>query len=228
MAPRYQDLETFGLPEGTRGRSGFVVAAWQLAQATVFACSPQYAYPWRRWLLRLFGAKVGKGVLVRQSARVTYPWFVSLGDHCWIGDHAEIYSVAPITIGANAVVSQRSYICAGTHNHMQLNFPAIGKPVEIGDEVWVATDCFIGPGVRIGRGAIVAARSTVTADVKEATIVAGNPAEFRGKRIPSRGQSIPGIRDKGRSARQVMTVPTQVNGSCAVEERQRSRDTHTV
>ena len=60
MAPSYQDLKTFHLPEGTRGRSGFVVAVWQFAQATVFACSPQYAYAWRRWLLRLFGAKVGK------------------------------------------------------------------------------------------------------------------------------------------------------------------------
>ena len=193
MAPSYQDLKTFHLPEGTRGRSGFVVAVWQLAQATVFACSPQYAYAWRRGLLRLFGAKVGKGVLVRQSARVTYPWFVTFGDHCWIGDHAEIYSVAPITIGANAVVSQRSYICAGTHDHMLLNFPVIGKAVEIGDEVWVATDCFVGPGVRIGKGAIVAARSTVTADVEEATIVAGNPAQFKGKRITSRGSRLPAL-----------------------------------
>jgi putative colanic acid biosynthesis acetyltransferase WcaF len=155
-------------------------------QATAFACSPQFAYVWRRWLLRLFGAKVGKGVLVRQTARVTYPWNVAFGDYCWVGDHAEIYSVAPISIGANSVVSQRSYICAGTHDHMLLDFPAIGKPVEIGDEVWIAADCFVGPGVRIGRGAIVAARSTVTEDVRAATIVGGNPAEFKGKRIRSR------------------------------------------
>lgn len=125
-------------------------------------------------------------VLVRQTARVTYPWNVAFGDHSWIGDQAEIYSVAPISIGANSVISQRSYVCAGTHDPMLMDFPTIGKRVEIGDEVWVAADCFIGPGVRIGRGAIVAARSTVTTDVREATIVAGNPAEFKGKRMPSR------------------------------------------
>lgn len=185
-AARYQDLATFRLPKGVRGRAGLVVAAWQFVQATIFAWSPQPAYAWRRWLLRLFGAKVGKGALVRQSARVTYPWNVTFGDNCWIGDHTEIYSVAPISIGANTVVSQRSYICAGTHDVMMMDFPVVGMPVEIAEEVWIAADCFIFPGVRIGRGAIVAARSTVTADVKEATIVSGNPAEVKGRRIPSR------------------------------------------
>ena len=75
-----------------------------------------FMYGFRRWLLRAFGAKIGKGVRVRPSARITYPWKVDIGDRCWIGDHAELYSLGPIRIGADSVVSQRSYICAASHS----------------------------------------------------------------------------------------------------------------
>ncbi len=185
-SPRYQDLSRFTVPAGFRGRSGPVVLAWQIVQATAFAMSPQPAYAWRRWLLRRFGARVGRGVLIRQSARVTYPWKVTLGDHCWIGDHAELYSLSEITIGRHAVVSQRSYLCGATHDHRDIAFPLVGRPIVIGEEAWVATDCFIAPGVRIGRGSIVAARSTVLRDVPEGVIVAGHPAVVKGPRPPAR------------------------------------------
>ena len=181
----YQNLALSRVPPGFRGRPGPIVLVWQLVQATLFAWSPQPAYFWRRWLLRLFGAQVGAGVLIRQTARVTYPWKVTLGAHCWIGDHAEIYSLAPITIGENTVVSQRSYLCAATHNHHDLTFPLVGRAIAVEDEAWIAADCFVAPGVRIGRGAIVAANSTVLVDVLEATIVAGNPATFKKHREPS-------------------------------------------
>ena len=184
----YQDLSRFTVAPGFRGRSGPVVLLWQIVQATAFACSPQPAYAWRAWLLRLFGAKVGVGVIVRQTARITYPWKVEFGDHCWIGDHAEIYSLADITIGRNAVVSQRSYLCAGTHDHHDLTFPLVGKPIVVGDEAWIATDCFVAPGVKIGKGAIVAARSTVLKDIPDAMIAAGHPAVVKGPRPrPTKG-----------------------------------------
>jgi putative colanic acid biosynthesis acetyltransferase WcaF len=185
---RYQNLALFKVAAGFRGRSGPVVLLWQLVQATLFAWSPQPAYAWRRLLLRLFGAQVGRGVIIRQSARVTYPWKVVFGDHCWIGDNAEIYSLGPITIGSHAVVSQRSYLCAGTHDHHDLSFPLVARPIVIGDEAWVATDCFVAPGVCIGTGSIVAARSVVLRDVPDAVIVAGSPAMVKGPRPrPSKG-----------------------------------------
>lgn len=116
---------------------------------------------------------------MRPTARVTYPWKVRLGDYCWVGDNAELYSLGPITIGDNAVVSQRSYICAATHDHKNITFPLVAKPVTIEREVWIAADCFIAPGVTVGAGAIVGARSTVLRTVAAATVVAGNPAEFK-------------------------------------------------
>jgi putative colanic acid biosynthesis acetyltransferase WcaF len=195
MTGRYQDLARFKVPTGFRGRSALVVLLWQLVQTTLFACSPQPAYGWRRLLLRLFGAKVGTGVIVRQTARITYPWKVVFGDYCQVGDHAEIYSLGPIAIGRNAVVSQRSYLCAGTHDHHDLAFPLMAGSIVVEDEAWIATDCFIAPGVRVGLGAVVAARSTVLADVPGAVVVAGNPAMFKKRREPSIDRSSNGIVD---------------------------------
>ena len=177
--PIYQDLSQFSVAPGFRGRAGIVVLIWQLVDSTLFRLSPQPLYAWRRWLLRLFGADVGVGVIIRSSARITYPWKVSFGDYCWIGDHAEIYSLGHISIGSHSVVSQRCYICSGTHDYSDITFPLVAKPVVIEDECWVATDCFLAPGVRVGRGAIVAARSTVLSDVPEGAIVAGAPATVR-------------------------------------------------
>ncbi|MCK1434946.1 WcaF family extracellular polysaccharide biosynthesis acetyltransferase [Bradyrhizobium sp. 15] len=180
--PRFQDLSRSRPPPGFRGRSGFIVLLWQIVQQTLFAWSPQPAYGWRRMLLRIFGAEVGKGVLVRPTARVTYPWKVKLGNYCWVGDNAELYSLGPITIGNNAVVSQRSYLCAATHDYKDTTFPLVAKPVVVESEAWIAADCFIAPGVTVGAGAIVAARSTVIRSVGPASIVAGHPAELKGHR----------------------------------------------
>lgn len=171
----YQDLARFKVPSGFRGRPDVVVALWQLIQATLFAWSPPTAYSWRRWILRLFGARVGRGVLVGQSARVTYPWKASFGDYSRIGDHVEIYSLAPISIGRNVVVSNKSYLCAGTHDHSELTFPLIGRAIKIGDEAWIGIDCYIAPGVSIGQGAVIASRSTVIHDTDPAMMAAGGP-----------------------------------------------------
>jgi putative colanic acid biosynthesis acetyltransferase WcaF len=185
MTAGYQDLSRFKVPRNFRGRPGVIVLLWQLVQATFFAFSPQPLYAWRRTLLRLFGAKIGKGVLVRPSARITYPWKIEIGDYSWIGDNAELYSLGPIKIGANAVVSQKSYLCAATHDYRDITFPLVAKAVVVKDEAWIATDCFIAPGVTIGRGTIIAARSTVLSDIPDGMIAAGTPAAVIGKREQS-------------------------------------------
>lgn len=180
---KYQDLSRFSVSPGFRGRSGLVVMLWQVVQATAFGLSPQPCYVWRRWILRLFGAKVGSGVLVRPTARITYPWKVVLGCHVWIGDHAELYSLGSIEIGSHAVVSQKCYLCTGSHDANDIAFPLTIKPITIEPEAWIAADCFVSPGVTIGCGAIVAARSTVLADVPAGMVVAGSPATVRRQRL---------------------------------------------
>ena len=173
---RVQDLRRYHMPPDFRGRPAWFVQLWHLVQATLFAFSPRIAYGWRRWLLRVFGARIGRGVLVRASVRVIYPWKLAIGDWSWIGEDVELYALDRIEIGSDVVVSQRSYLCAGGHDHRRPDFPTFGAPIVIEDEAWVATDVYVAPGVRIGRGAVVGARSTVLTDLPPLMICHGSPA----------------------------------------------------
>jgi putative colanic acid biosynthesis acetyltransferase WcaF len=129
-------------------------------------------------LLRMFGAKVGIGVRIRPTVRIEIPWNLDIGDYAAVGDHAILYSVGKITLGRMSSVSQYAHLCAGTHDYTAPSFPLVREPITVGDEVWIATDAFVGPGVTIGRRVIVAARATVVKDVADGEIVAGNPARF--------------------------------------------------
>jgi putative colanic acid biosynthesis acetyltransferase WcaF len=173
--PPYQDLSSFRLPPGFRGRSAWQVQLWWLVQATLFRGSPQFAYGFRRALLRMFGARIGKGVIIRPTATVTYPWKVSIGDHAWVGDDAVLYSLGQISIGAHAVVSQRSYLCGGDHDYALVDFPIRGRDVCIGEQAWVAADVFVAPGVTVGAGAVVGSRSSVFKDLPPGMVCMGNP-----------------------------------------------------
>lgn len=171
-----QRLDLFRLPSGFRGRSGGWCQLWWIVQACLFATSPQFMYGWRRFLLRAFGAKIGHGVIVRPSVRVTYPWKLSIGDHAWVGDQVELYTLGEITIGAHAVVSQRSYLCTGSHDPHSRSFRIYSKPVVVEEGAWLATDVFVAPGVTIGRNALIGARSSVFSDAKPEFIYFGSPA----------------------------------------------------
>lgn len=172
-----QNLNAFRLPPGFRGRSAVTVQLWWILQATVFACSPQFMYGWRRWLLRCFGAQVGKDVLIRPSVRVTFPWKVSIGDYAWVGDDVVLYSLGEIEIGKNAVVSQRTYLCAASHDYTKVDFPIHSAKIRIGSQAWLATDVFVAPGVTIGEGAVVGARSSVFHDMPPMRVCTGSPAK---------------------------------------------------
>jgi len=177
MPVEYQRLNQFQLPEGFRGRSVLVVQLWWLVQSTLFAMSPQFMFGWRIFLLKLFGAQIGSDVRIRPSVRVTYPWKVKLGDRVWIGDYAEFYSLGEIDVGDDVVISQKSYLCAATHDYTKPSFDIVDKKITIEAQVWLATDVFIAPGVTIGRGALIGARSNVFADMPAGMICVGSPAK---------------------------------------------------
>lgn len=183
MTP-FQDLTRFRLPKDFRGRPGWVVQLWWFVQATCFRPSPQLFYGWRRFLLRLFGARVGVGVLVRPTVEVTYPWKVELGDHCWIGDHVTLYSLGEIRVGAHAVVSQKSYLCAGSHDMAKADFTITHSPIVVGAGAWIATDVFVAPGCTIGANTVVGARSSVFRSLPPGMVCAGNPARPTRARLP--------------------------------------------
>jgi putative colanic acid biosynthesis acetyltransferase WcaF len=189
MNDQVQDLRSFTVPPEFRGRPAWYVQVWWLVQATLFGMSPQFMYAWRNWLLRLFGASIGVGVHVRPSARITYPWKVSIGDWSWVGDGAVIYSLESIIIGRNVSISQRCYLCAGSHDYTKRNFPyvldAAKTRIVVEDEAWLANDVFVGPGVTVGRGAVVGARSNAFNSLPPMMVCYGSPAEAKKKRASS-------------------------------------------
>jgi putative colanic acid biosynthesis acetyltransferase WcaF len=172
----FQDLSRFRMPDDFRGKPAWWVQLWWLVQSILFHPSPQALFGWRRFLLRLFGACIGKNVLIRPTATVTYPWKVSIGDYSWIGDDAVIYSLSDITIGSHSVISQRSYLCAAAHDYTKTSFDMVAGPIQIGDQVWIAADVFVAPGVTIDTGCLVGARSSVFHDLPAGMICYGNPA----------------------------------------------------
>jgi putative colanic acid biosynthesis acetyltransferase WcaF len=171
-----QKLKYFKMPYGFRGRNAIVVQLWWLVQSTLFSCSPQFLYGWRNFLLKLFGAKIGEGVIIRPSVRITYPWKVKIDDYSWIGDEVTLYSLGNIHIGKNSVISQKSYLCAGSHDYLSECFKILSKDIYIGDGCWLATDVFIAPGVTVGNDCLVGARSSVFSDLEKNYIYFGNPA----------------------------------------------------
>jgi putative colanic acid biosynthesis acetyltransferase WcaF len=177
MPSRVQDLGSFQLPPHFRGRPGWYVQVWWLVQATLFRCSPQVLYGWRRSLLRLFGARIGNGVLIRPTVTVTYPWKLSIGDDSWIGDHATLYTLGEIEIGDNACISQHCYLAGAGHDYTKSTFDMVAKKIVIEPEAWLATSVFVAPGVRVGRGAVVGACSVVLKDIPSMMVCAGNPAK---------------------------------------------------
>lgn len=190
MNDRVQDLSLFRLPADFRGRSALVCQAWWIIQDTLFRWSPQFMYGFRNALLRLFGAQIGTAVMIRPTVRIQFPWKVIIGDYTWIGDHAELYSLGPISIGAHAVISQMCYLCTATHDPSEVDFPIYATSMTVGDEVWLCAGVFIMPGANIGRGAVVGARSLVTKDIPAMALAKGNPAVVTGERKTNFGSSV--------------------------------------
>lgn len=173
----FVDLRKYDQSKFERGRPNWLIFLWWLVQAIAFPLSLHNFNGFRCWLLRLFGAKIGKGVLIRPTVRFTYPWKVAIGDYSWIGDDVVFYSIDQIIIGSHAVISQECYLCTGSHDIQKPTFPLITAPIKIGNGAWVATDCFIAPGVTIGANAVIGARSSVFRDIAPQQVAWGSPCK---------------------------------------------------
>ena len=152
-------------------------AIWGLVEGTIFRLSPKPMHAWRSFLLRCFGAKVGRGVHVYPGVKIWAPWNLDLGDECGIANGVILYSQGKITIGQRAIVSQGSHLCAGTHDYTKIGHPLITKPIHIGDHAWVTAEVFVHAGVTIGNGSVVGARSVVTKDLPAWMVCSGHPCE---------------------------------------------------
>ncbi|MEG5027662.1 hormogonium polysaccharide biosynthesis acetyltransferase HpsU [Microcoleus sp. AT8-B1] len=176
------DLRKYDQSKFDRGKPTWLILVWWLVQAIAFPLTPHPFNRIRSGLLRLFGAKIGRGVIIRPTARFTYPWKIAIGDYSWIGDDVVLYSLDRIAIGKHCVISQKSYLCTGTHDPQDPAFGLITAPAIINNGVWIAADCFIGPGVEIGANALIGARSSVFKNMPAGFICTGTPCRPRCQR----------------------------------------------
>jgi putative colanic acid biosynthesis acetyltransferase WcaF len=156
-------------------RNRIARAVWGVFELLLFRFSPRPFHAWRAFLLRCFGAQVGQGVHVYPGAKIWAPWNLVLADECGIASGAILYCQGKIMVGRRAVISQGAHLVAGTHDYTKVGFPLITKPICVGDHVWIAAEAFVHPGVSIGEGCVIGARSVVTQNMPEWMICAGHP-----------------------------------------------------
>lgn len=138
---------------------------------------------WRNFVLRIFGAKVGKESKVSNRAVIWSPWNIELGAYVSIGAKASLYSVDKIIIGDKVTISQGAFLCTASHDIDYITKPLITRPITVASFSWICAESYVGMGVTIGEGAVVGARAVVVKDVAPWTVVGGNPAKEIKKRV---------------------------------------------
>ena len=151
-------------------------ALWTLSWILLARWTPPPMHGWRVALLRAFGARAGKGCRVHASARIWWPGNLELGDNVLIGPGARLYNQGDISIGSDCVISQRAHLCASTHDVQDPHFQLVLRPVRIAKSCWIAAEAFVGPGVTMEEGSVLAARGALFEDAEPFTIYRGNPA----------------------------------------------------
>ena len=164
-----------------RGRANVIFALWVFLDA-LFVSSWIPGSPHRRILLRLFGAQIGYGVVIKPRVQVKFPWRLKVGENAWIGEGVWIDNLAEVMIGSNVCISQGAYLCTGSHDWTSPTFDLIVKPITLKDGSWIAAKSTVGPGVTIEEGAVLGLGSTTSKDLEPWSIYSGSPAVFLKKR----------------------------------------------
>lgn len=171
------DLSQAGLGEFQRARSKYFEFFWMIVERLLITCSLQISSRVRIYILRAFGAKIGHNVIIRPRTRIKFPWNLTIGDNCWIGEGVWIHNQDRLVLGCNVVVSQESFITTGSHISDE-NMDLITKPVYIEDGAWVTSRCIILMGVTIGENSIITPGSVVHKSLAPGKVYGGNPAKF--------------------------------------------------
>lgn len=164
-----------------RGRSRFVELLWQLCQSLLIA-SWMPGSIWRRGLLRLFGAKIGVGVIIKPGVKIKFPWKLSVGNHVWLGENVWIDNLVKVTISNNVCLSQGAYILTGNHNYKKSSFDLITGEVVLEDGVWIGAGSIVTPGIVCRTNSILTTGSVATSELKAGGIYQGNPASWKRSR----------------------------------------------
>ena len=150
-------------------------AVWYLLNLLFIRLAIIPVYTFKVWLLQLFGARIGTGVIIKPGVSIKYPWLLSIGDHCWLGEKVWIDNLALVSIGNNVCLSQGALLLCGNHDYQSVLFDLILKPVVLEDGVWIGARAVVCPGVTCGSHAVLTAGSVATQSLDNFGIYQGNP-----------------------------------------------------
>jgi putative colanic acid biosynthesis acetyltransferase WcaF len=170
------NLSRFDNSNFDRGAPLVKEVLWWLVRSLLFMPSFPFPSAWKAAALRAFGAKVGRGVVIRSRVNITFPWRLEIGDHAWIGDEVLVLSLDRVLIGPDTCISQRAFLCTGSHDFSRETFDLSTAPIRIGAGCWIGAQCFVGPGVEFGPGSRSLAGAVVVKNVPTGATVKGTPA----------------------------------------------------
>jgi putative colanic acid biosynthesis acetyltransferase WcaF len=150
---------------------------WHSVKCVFFLSAAPWPSQFKSWLLRLFGAEIGQGVYWKPRVNIHIPWKLKVGDYTWIGEEVCIINFAPISIGANCCLSQRSFVCSGNHDYRSRDMQFRHAPIILEDGVWVGAGAFVGPGVTVGVDAVITAMSLASHSLAGGWVYAGQPCK---------------------------------------------------
>ena len=170
------DLSSFSAARFDRGASRLCELLWLLVSQWLFQLCPLKLSALKCWVLRRFGARVGRGVVIKPNVKITFPWKLVVGDHVWLGEECWLLNLATITLEDHVCVSQRAFLCAGNHDYKSPSFDLIVKPIVVQRGAWIGAAAWVGPGIVVGTHAVLSAGSVAAKDLEPYGIYQGNPA----------------------------------------------------
>ena len=172
------DLSRYGSRRGAVSKAPrWKIIAWFAVSRLFFSDLWAPFYGLKAAILRLFGARIGKGVVIKPGVRITCPWLLAVGDHVWIGEGAWLDNLDRLTVESHVCISQGAYLCAGNHDWTDPYFGLKTAPIHVQEGSWLAAHSIVGPGVTVGRGAVLTLGSVATRSLEPMMIYAGNPAQ---------------------------------------------------
>ena len=150
---------------------------WSICQNIIFKYSPRNFYSWRNLILRIFGANIHRTVRFKRTCKIENPKNLNIGRNSYFGDFVHIYNLGSIEIGEDVIISQKTFLCDGTHDYISENFELIVKSIVVESNVWIGADVFIGPGVKIGKDCVIGAKAVVLKEMPENFVCVGFPCK---------------------------------------------------
>ena len=177
-------LNKFDGSDFNKGAGLLKITLWYFANALIVRASWNPFMGIKVALLRAFGAKIGKGLVIKNNVIIKSPWNLEVGDDCWLGESCWIDNLDRVTIGSNVCISQGAMLLTGNHDYTNPTMPYRNAPISIEDGAWIGAQTTVCPGVTVHRNAILTVGSVATKDMVANGIYQGNPAvKIRERRI---------------------------------------------